>query len=132
MKERVLRTEYADFVAAEWDGGNASGYLPVNDKVIVLMDAPRTKAGSIHLTDEYTERQQLGAVSGVIVAVGPSAFRFNADRTLEWTGARPEAGTRVCIERYAGQILKGHDGKTYRILDDRSVAAVETPMADAA
>lgn len=126
MKDgRILKTDWADFEAAEWDGENRSGYEPVNERIIVLMDAPRTKAGSIHLTDDYAEKQQLGATTGVIVATGPAAFRWNADRTIEWTGPRPEAGARVCIERYAGQILKGHDGRTYRIMDDKSVAAVE-------
>ncbi len=127
MKDnRLFKTGTGDFERAAWDGHNGSGYMPLNDKVLVLIDAAAAKTtGGIIVPDEISERNTMGAMTGVIVAVGPAAFFWNTDRTLRWEGEKPQPGDRIYIEKYSGQYLAGVDGKFYRLLDDKCVAAVE-------
>ena len=50
------------------------------------------------------------------------AFLLNEDMS-PWTGERPKPGDRVYIEKYAGKLVKGRDGRTYRIMDYGSIGA---------
>lgn len=122
MKNRILDTSHGQFAMREWDGQNGSGIRPLCDKVIVLVDvAVERTSGGIILPDQKIDQQTLSSTTGIMVAVGPQAFVWNSDRTSEWTGDRPVAGTRVCFERYAGQEYPGADGNLYRVMQDRSI-----------
>jgi chaperonin GroES len=134
MKERILKTHHGQYELAEWNGTNESGYEPVCDKVLVLPDKVMEKTkGGILMPDVTGDQQQVAAVTGIVVAVGPQAFAYDSDRLVKWEGWRPQPGDRIAFQRYAGDEYPGLDGQTYRIMQDRSVGArvTLTPRAAA-
>lgn len=125
MEAKLLRTDLADYRISEYTG-NKSGYVPIGDRVLVLVDiSSDITAGGVHLPEDVTYRHTMASETGVIVALGEAAFKWNFDRTREWYGIKPKVGDRVYIERYGGKVIRGKDEKMYRILDDKCVAAIE-------
>lgn len=123
MQERTLTTAAGTYRLAEWDGVNRFGAQPVCDMVLVLVDGGADKSdGGVLFTDGSKEQASLGSCTGIIVAVGPQAFAYDADRMVKWEGVRPQPGNRIWFQRYAGQEHFGLDGKMYRIMQDRSIA----------
>ena len=122
---RLITGDQREFVLADWDGTNRSGYLPLDDKVLVLMDEHATvTSGGVYIPDTASERQSAAGETGVVVALGPAAFVLDDEARRKWVGHRPEPGDRIHIERYSGQLLQGRDGRTYRLLSQRCVGAV--------
>lgn len=124
LEGRVLRLDQQEFIVAPWDGVNRSGYAPLDDKVLVLVDTHADKIGSIAIPQDVADRQTMAAEHGTVIALGPAAFRWNDDATRAWEGGKPEPGSRVYIERYSGQVLKGVDGQTYRLLSQKCIGAI--------
>lgn len=122
---RLITGDQREFVLAEWNGRNESGFDPLDDKVLVLMDehAERT-AGGVLVPTAVVERQSQAGETGLVVALGPAAFVWNDEATRNWQGRKPEPGCRVYVERYAGQLLQGADGRVYRLMSQRCVGAV--------
>lgn len=109
----TFKTEIGQYTKAAWTGTNESGWDPLLDKVLVYPDqAPSKTSGGIEIPLDVAARHTMAAEAGVVVALGPNV-------TLP---IKP--GDRVFIERYAGQLVPGHDKKTYRIMDQSSVGAV--------
>ena len=105
LEGRILNLDNRHYVVAEWNGTNHSGYRPLDDKVLVLMDAHAdTTAGGIAIPEQIAERQSMAAETGLVVALGPAAFRWNDDGTRAWDGERPEPGSRVYVSRYADEL----------------------------
>ncbi len=124
-KPRLQLTPLAQYVPAVWTGKNASGILPIGDRVLVLPDkAPGKTDGGIHLTEQQQDRDGLAAETGVLVAIGEAAWKWNSDRTRPYDGTKPQIGQRVWFERYAGAVQYGKDGVAYRLMDDKAVGAV--------
>lgn len=114
-------------IPVKWNGLNESGWEPVDDKVLILPDEIQEQtAGGIMLTGTHLEREQMAVVFGTIIAVGPAAYVLSGDRVRHWDPEhpKPKPGDRVFLEKYAGQLLTGDDGKTYRIADDKTVGAM--------
>lgn len=133
MQPRLMKTELATFEAREWTGENRSGWAPVGDQVMVLPDVAAAKIGSVYIPDQQVDRQSLASETGILVAIGDGAFVWNADRTRPWAGTKPVPGQRVCFGRYSGQLVKGADGLSYRMMSDSCIGGVEaTPDFDAA
>lgn len=89
--------------------------------VVVEIDpVEEVTKGGIILVKEKVERERLACEEGTLVAISPLAFTY-----AEWPeGAhKPEVGDRVMVNRYAG-ILREHEGKDYRIVEDKSLVAV--------
>ncbi|WP_231854157.1 co-chaperone GroES [Gluconacetobacter diazotrophicus] len=128
MREgRILKFDQQEYVMSDWDGVNRAGYVPLDDKILVLADVHADMtSGAVQLPAEYVERQTLAAEHGTVIAVGPAAFRWNDDGTRQWVGQVPAPGDRVYFERYAGQLLKGEDGLLYRLMSQRCIAAIGT------
>lgn len=125
MAGRLITGDQREFVVAAWDGVNRSGYRPLDDKVLVLMDEHAdVTSGGIMLPQTAAERQTLASESGTIVAIGPAAFVWNDDGNRKWVGEVPAPGDRVYVERYAGQVIQGRDGNSYRLMGQRCVGAV--------
>ncbi len=125
MAGRVLRLGNLEYDEAVWGGVNESGYDPLDDKVLVLTDTHvGVTAGGVHIAAETIERQTMAAEHGTVIAVGPAAFRFNDQGTRSWAGIVPEPGDRVYFERYGGQLLKGVDGRLYRLMSQRCIGAI--------
>lgn len=132
MQPKLLRSSaMAEYVPAEWNGKNESGYEPIDEIILVLPDTSAEKtSGGIHLTPEFVERQSLSAETGIVVALADGAFRWNRDRTRPMAGYRPQPGDRVYMRRFAGQVMLGEDGKLYRACSDIDIAAVKRGERD--
>ena len=123
-----IKTDLGEFDVEPWNGRNESGFNPEGDRVLVLPDqCAAQSSGGILLPEEVIERISMAAETGVLVAMGPEAFYWNADRTRPRQSAPPAVGSRVYFERYSGGLLHGKDGRIYRVCDDKSIGAVELP-----
>lgn len=125
MTPKLFKTKLADYVQAEWSGKNESGWNPVGDRVLIKPDevATRTKGG-IELPEDLQDRMTMAAEAGMVVAVGDGSFKWNSDGITPYEGVKPKPGDRVSIGRYSGQLIMGHDGKSYRILDSKELGAI--------
>ena len=77
--------------------------------------------GGILLPENVAEREKLGSMFGRLVAASPLAFNYDA-----WPAEarKPAVGDAVIFAKYAGVLVKGSDGREYRLCKDRDVAAV--------
>ena len=123
MQPKLIKTEIAQYQPQEWDGeSNTSGWAAFGDSVLILVDiAAETqgKMGLILTTQENQDKQSLGTETGLVVDIGEGAF-------TKVVGRRPERGDRVLFERYAGRVIAGEDGKTYRMLSQECIAGIQT------
>lgn len=111
---------------------NPSGISPVEYNIVVRMDPVEEKTSSgLYLPQTKTDRDELSADEGTIVAASPLAFNY-----AEWPeGSRlPQVGDRILMAQFDGRIWK-RNGETFRLINDRSVIAVieqPAPLAAAA
>ena len=132
MEAKPVKGVNADYVSAEWLGEDTSGLDCVGTSVLVKMDvASGQTAGKVHLTDDMTWKNTQGAETGVIVAIGESAFKLNLDGS-PWAGAKPTVGRRIIIEKFAGTFVRGLDGELYRLMQYGCVLAVFKDQAGVA
>ncbi len=126
LSQKVLKTELAQYIVNQkFDGVNRSGRRPIGDLVVVMLDQTVDQTtGGIVIPPEVVERMDLAAETGTIVAVGPGAFKWSADRRRPFEGDPPKPGDRVQIDRYAGSLITGGDGQKYRLLPDRQIGAI--------
>lgn len=125
MEPRFIKTEHAEFECAEYAGQEAP-LRPIGDNVLVLTDRMReTTSGGIYIPGTTADVHNAGAESGVIVAMGDDAFRFNMNRTKEYSPEqRPKVGDRVCFSRYSGQVVF-REGTMFRLMTDNCIGAIE-------
>lgn len=97
---------------------NQSGLQPVEYKILIEPEEIEQKSsGGIILTDKVTDREKMAQVRGKLIAVGGNAFE-------DWTGAVPQIGMSIFFAKYAGYVIKGNDGKEYRLANDKDVSAI--------
>lgn len=127
MQPKLLKnSQLGEFIQAEYAGKNESGYEPVCDRVLVLPDSATAKSsGGVELPADIVDRHTQAAETGVIVAVGPDAFKWTSDKARPWEGYKPQPGDRVYIQRYSGQTMLGEDGRLYRLMEGYCVGAVK-------
>jgi co-chaperonin GroES (HSP10) len=92
---------------------------PAGHRVIVKTDKVEEKsAGGVILSVGNTDRKQDAQVAGVLVAIGPNAWKA-------FDGGEPWAsvGDRVMHACYAGYSIK-INGDMYRIMNDEDITAV--------
>lgn len=108
------------------------GLRPVEYNVIIAPEEVETVTkGGIILTDAAKDGDQLAQVRGLLVDVSPLAFNYDSWPD-EAADKRPRAGDHVLYGKYAAGIeFKGDDGRTYKLINDKSVAAVITAPASA-
>lgn len=132
MRERILKTTDGNFELLPDPGANRSGIQPVGDMLLVMVDPVKTRTGGgIILTDDIADRQTMSSTTGIVLAMGDSAFLFDGERVANWHGSKPKVGDRVFFQKYAGQTYTGTDGRVYRVLQDRSVAGIGIDHAKA-
>jgi chaperonin GroES len=105
---------------------NESGLSPVEYNIVVRMDPVEEKTASgLYIPQTKTDRDELSADEGTIIAVSPHAFSY-----AEWGDvAPPKEGDRILMAQFDGRIWK-RGGQTYRLIKDKSVIAViEQPAA---
>lgn len=121
-----LLTPLAQYEPAQWSGTNTSRRRPVGDYVLVLPDkAPEKSAGGIAFTEVQRDHDGKAAETGVLVAVGDGAWKWNSDRSRPFSGTPPKVGQRICFARYSGTEQYGADGVMYRLMLDKCIGAVE-------
>jgi co-chaperonin GroES (HSP10) len=99
---------------------NNSGIDPVEYKVLIEPEViEETSKGGIVLATVTTERDKMAQVKGRLVAIGGNAFE-------DWHGNVPAIDQNVYFAKYAGYIIKGADGKDYRLANDKDVSAIVT------
>lgn len=104
---------------------NTTGMQPVEYKVVILPDdveetderIKSAKAAGIHLIEQTSEREKTKQVKGRLIAVGGNAFQ-------DWNGTIPQVGDRIWFAKHAGYVVPGHDGKEYRLCNDKDIAAI--------
>jgi len=103
---------------------NPSQINPTEYKVLIspVKVDEKTKGGII-LPDEHKDREQFAQMEGILVAVSPLAFTY-ADDVAWGDAAKPKPGDKVLFAKFAGAAVKGMDGKDYRIVNDKDIAAV--------
>lgn len=100
---------------------NESGLRPMEFNVVIRMDPVEEKtAGGIIIPVTKTERDELAADEGTLVAVSPHAFSY-----ANWPEgiSPPQVGDRVLFAIYEGRLWKRGD-VTYRLVKDKSIVAV--------
>lgn len=124
MQERLIKGLQSEYRPSVFEGSNTSGVHPIGKRVLVLMDeAPEKTSGGIHMTNDMVERMSLASESGAIFEMGAEAFTRHSDGTA-WQGVKPKLGERVYVEKYAGLLCQGKDGRKYRVMEDSCIGAV--------
>lgn len=75
------------------------------------------KDAGIIIPDKEEDREQMAQVIALLVSCGGNAFE-------DWKGRIPRPGDRVMMAKYAGVATDGVDGRKYRIVHDKDIAAV--------
>lgn len=97
---------------------NKSGFVPVELKVLLLMDEVKEKtAGGIYLPQTARDREQQFMVNGICIAFGGNAFG-------DWGDPIPKIGDRLSIAAHAGRLHKGTDGRQYRVVLDSDIVGI--------
>lgn len=96
---------------------NTSGIIPIEYKVLVLIDKSEEKIGAIFIPDSVKDQKDMAEVKGTMIAHGGKAFEDFGD-------PRPKSGDRIMIAKYAGKLVSGADGKEYRIIQDKDVSSI--------
>lgn len=96
------------------------GIRPTGFNVLVVLEPTEEKIGSIYIPQQAQDKEKLVQVRGRIIAMSPAAFDF-----ADWpANARPQIGDAVQIAKLAGIITPGADGRQYRLVNDKDVAAI--------
>jgi len=125
---------------------NKSGVTPRGDRVLVMPDVIEEKtSGGIIIPDEHRDKHQAAQMAGVLVAVGPDAWRDRVTtvervldgalrvverRTTGYSEPFAEVGDRVCFAQYNGRNFEGEDGIVYRLLNDEDITATVSAAVD--
>lgn len=120
MEPRLIQGLQAEYRPASFEDSDPA-FIPLGKHVLVKMDeCASTSSGGVHLPIDMKDKMTEAAVTGVLVRVGPEAFRLFDDGT-RWTAETPQPGVRVCIQKYAGELVRGRDGALYRAMDYRCI-----------
>lgn len=106
--------------------GNQSGIAPVGTKVLIQTDAIKAvTVGGIHLPEIEIEKQSLAVTTGWLVGMGGGAFTNWPASDDRWPGRTPKEGDRVWIAKYSGLLVRGDDGRAYRLCNDTDIAGIK-------
>ena len=104
---------------------NPTGIYPTEYKVLIEPKGVETKIGSIIVPVSEQEKQKWATTEGTLIAVSPLAFTYaKHDEWKDAGAAPPKPGDRVIFAKYAGNHVKGKDGKEYVLANDKDVMAV--------
>lgn len=95
---------------------NDSGITPLDLVALVYPDPVESVTkGGIIIPESAQDKQKYHTQKATLVAVGRSCF-------VQWV-EKPQAGDRVLIVQYSGTLIKGKDGKEYRIVKEDDIIA---------
>lgn len=99
---------------------NKTGLRPIEFKVLIELDEVGKKTdGGLFLPDTVREKEQMMQVKATLVAVGGNAFD-------DMNAPVPVVGDRIYVAKAAGYNVIGMDGKQYRLINDKDIAAIIT------
>lgn len=102
---------------------NDSGIRPLEYQVLVQPIRVDDKtSGGLYLPDDKKERDQYAQIMGVLVDVSPMAFSFD-EKAVK---TAPAIGAKVLFPKYQATEVKGRDGETYWLMQDKSIIAEMT------
>ena len=90
---------------------------PTNYNILVEIQKPKEKVGSIYVAPTTLEKEEIKTVVGKILKLSGSAFEES------WFDPKPQVGDKVLFEKFAGITLKEQD-KDCRIIKDNQVFAI--------
>lgn len=125
MEPRLLKGTQATYdLAPDYPGHNPSGLLPLGPNVLIRLDlCAERSAGGAYYPEDLRDRMDMASESGVIYAIGKSAWKgYSPDE-------RPQLGDRVYFQRFSGLTGTGGDGGKYRIMDESCIACLLDPEA---
>ncbi len=127
MKDEIALPEGVERPEEEVDlrNYNPSGIKPVEYKCLIKPYAihetdeaiKSARAAGILLPENSNDREQMAQCIALLVAVGGNAFE-------DWKDPVPKPGDRINIAKYAGVEVLGVDGRGYRLVSDKDIAAV--------
>ena len=98
---------------------------PTGWRLLVLPFKMKEKTkGGIIITDDVVERAQVASTCGLVLAVGPDAYK---DKKRYPDGPWCKKGSWVVFARYAGSRIKIDGGEVRLLNDDEVLATVENP-----
>ena len=98
---------------------NESGFQPVEYKVLIApSEVEEVSKGGIIIPESAKEKEKFAKAEGIIVAIGAICFT-----EPEWLHC-PKVGDTVLFDKYAGCLVKGKDGKSYRLISDKEIGAI--------
>ena len=98
---------------------------PTGWRILVLPFQAKSKTkGGIHLAEAALERQQLGTVCGLVLAMGPDCY---TDKERYSRGPWCKKGDWVIFARYAGSRFKIEGGEVRMLNDDEILATIKDP-----
>ena len=98
--------------------GNPSGLQPCEFKILIdPEEVDQVSAGGIVLATTTTDKEKMAQVRGKLIAVGGNAFE-------DWEEPIPRVGDHVWYAKYCGYVVKGKDGREYRLANDKDLAAI--------
>lgn len=119
---------------------NQSGIEPVGRHILVKPDEVEEKTeGGIVLPEEARTKYSQAVSTGVVVGIGPDAFRHGTtdiyklvDGELKLVERRVDGyskpfckvGDRICFAKYAGKGIPGVDGEQYRMMNDEDITGL--------
>ena len=125
LPERLAKQKAAEEAKTEHD----KLPKPTGWRILIMPYNPPTKTkGGVELPDEVHERERIATVAGLVLAVGPLAYKDSSkfsnptDPDAEWEPWGKEKDW-ILFSRYAGSRFK-IDGGELRILNDDEVLAV--------
>lgn len=96
------------------------GIRPLEYYVLIAPETIEEKTqGGIILPQAKREVDEIATQKGRIVAQSPLAWSF-----ADGDAHRAQVGDVVLFGRYAGSLIEGADGKTYRLCRDKDVAGI--------
>jgi len=99
---------------------NESGILPTGGHVLIFPDPVEEKtSGGIYLPETTRDSEQRAATSGIVIAIGPSAW-LDLDNGTAWA----EIGDHINYAKYSGVEMVGQDKKNYVLINDNDILAV--------
>ncbi len=108
---------------------NDSGIAPLDKRILILADPIKDKTeGGVWLPDQERDKQKFAQTKATVIQIGDMAWaeaKFDA-KQFSIAARFPEAGSRVLVGRYTGDVHKGLDGKDYTIINDTDIIGLLT------
>jgi len=105
---------------------NMSGIEPVGHAVLLLPYKPDLDSSPLYIPETASRRLDMIEMRGIVVAIGPDAWKRAWWQKLLGIGSTPRAkiGDKVLVSAYCGSVMRGpFDDVQYRLVNAGDVYA---------